>query len=92
MFRRLTDEFTAEGKGELFHALQGFVRGGAQPPPSYDQLAPRLAMPEVTVRSQVNRTRARYRVLLRGELRQTVETEAQVDEELNELLRVLTSH
>ena len=90
-FRQLSDEFAAGGKGELLQALKPFVRSGVEPLPSYDELAPRLGMPPVTVRSQVNRMRARYRVLIRAELRRTVETEAQVDGELNELLRVLTN-
>ena len=48
-------------------------------------------LPAVTVRSHVGRLRARYRELLRAELRQTVETEEEVDQELRELLRVLTT-
>lgn len=88
---RLAAEFETEGKGPLYEALGGFVRGSTEPLPSYDQLAAQLAMPAVTVRSHVNRLRARYRVLLRGELRRTVDTEAEVDEELRELLRVLTT-
>jgi hypothetical protein len=35
--------------------------------------------------------RARYREALRAEVRHTVETEAEVDDELLELLRVLTA-
>ena len=34
--------------------------------------------------------RARYRDVLRAEVRRTVDTEAEADEELHELLRVLT--
>lgn len=91
VFRQLADEFAAQGKGELFQTLKPFVRSGVELLPSYDQLAPRLGMPPATVRSHVNRMRARYRALIRAELRRTVETEAQADEELHELLRVLTS-
>ena len=67
------------------------MRGSAEPPPSYDELARRLEMPAVTVRSHVNRLRARYRALVRAELRRTVGSEEAVDEELHELLRVLTT-
>ena len=91
VFRQLADEFSAQGKGELFQTLKPFVRSGVEPLPSYNQLAPRLGIPPATVRSHVNRLRTRYRALVRAELRRTVETEAQVDEELHELLRVLTS-
>ena len=89
--QRLADEFAAEGKGGLFRALEIFLRGSAEPLPSYDQVASRLGMPAATIRSHVTRMRARYREVLRAELRHTVETEAQVDEELGELLRVLTA-
>ena len=45
---------------------------------------------ESTLRSHVTRLRARYREVLRAEVRQTVGTESEVGEELHELLRVLT--
>ena len=86
---RLAAEFAEEGKASLFKALGAFVRGSADPLPSYDQLAQQLGMPATTVRSHVNRLRARYRVLVRAELRRTVERADAVDEELHELLRVL---
>jgi DNA-directed RNA polymerase specialized sigma24 family protein len=85
----LTAEFEAEGRGALFKALEVFVRGSAEPLPSYDQLAQRLEMPAATIRSHVTRLRARYRVIVRAELRRTVERDEQVDDELRELLRVL---
>ena len=87
---QLAAEWTAEGKAALFKTLEVFVRGSAEPPPSYDELAGRLAMPAVTIRSHVNRLRTRYRFLVRAELRRTVSSEEAVDEELHELLRVLT--
>jgi DNA-directed RNA polymerase specialized sigma24 family protein len=88
---KLTAGYEAEGKGTLFRSLEVFVRGGAAPLPSYEQVSGQLAMPAATVRSHVGRLRARYRELLRAELRRTVETEEEVDQELRELLRVLTA-
>ncbi|MBE7157629.1 MAG: sigma-70 family RNA polymerase sigma factor [Rhodospirillales bacterium] len=88
---RLAAEWATDGKTALFETLEVFVRGSAESPPSYDELARRLKMPAVTVRSHVNRLRARYRVLVRAELRRTVGSEEAVDEELHELLRVLTT-
>jgi DNA-directed RNA polymerase specialized sigma24 family protein len=90
-FDRLAAEFAAEGKAPLFEALEGFLRTGTHPLPSYDELAARLATPAATIRSHVTRLRARYREVLRAELRCTVDSEAEVDQELQELLRVLTS-
>lgn len=86
---RLTAEYQADGKEELFRQLQAFLTGGPAPLPTYDQLANQMGLPAPTLRSHVTRLRKRYRELLRAEVRETVETEAQVDEELHELFRVL---
>ena len=87
---RLSADYKGETKKKLFNELRIFLASGADPPPTYGELAVRLAMTESTLRSHVTRLRARYREALRAEVRQTVETEAEVDEELHDLLRVLT--
>ncbi len=87
----LRAEYEAEDKGALYKSLEVFVGGSPHPLPSYEELAAQLAMPAATVRSHVGRLRARYRELLRAELRRTVDSEDAVDEELRELLRVLTA-
>jgi RNA polymerase sigma-70 factor (ECF subfamily) len=87
---RLSADYKREGKDQLFSELRVFVAGGADPPPTYAQLADRLGIAESTLRSHVTRLRARYREALRAEVRRTVDTETQVDEELHELLHVLT--
>jgi RNA polymerase sigma factor (sigma-70 family) len=88
---RLSADYRSEGKEKLFNKLRIFLAGCAGSPPAYSELAARLGVSESTLRSHVTRLRARYREVLRAEVRQTVETEAEVDEELHELLRVLTS-
>ena len=87
---RLFTDYKRQGKEELFKELRMFVAGGAEPPPSYAELGHRLGMTESTLRSHVTRLRARYRQALRAEVRRTVHTEAQVDQELRELLHALT--
>ena len=87
---RLSADYKGEGKEQLFNELRMFVAGGADRPPTYAELADRLGIAESTLRSQVTRLRARYREALRAEVRRTVDTETQVDEELRELLHVLT--
>ena len=87
---RLSANYKREGKEQLFNELRSFVAGGADAPPTYADLAVRLRIAESTLRSHVARLRARYREALRGEVRRTVNTETQVDEELHELLHVLT--
>jgi RNA polymerase sigma factor (sigma-70 family) len=88
---RLSADYKGQGKEKLFNELRVFVAGGAEPPPGYAELAVRLGTTESTLRSHVTRLRARYREALRAEVRQTVDTEAKVDEELHELLHVLTA-
>jgi len=87
---RLSAIYQSEAKKELFNELRIFLAGCAGPLPAYADLADRLGMTESTLRSHVTRLRARYREALRDEVRRTVDTEAEVDEELHELLRVLT--
>jgi hypothetical protein len=87
---RLSSDYKNQGKEQLFNELRIFVAGGADPLPTYAQLADRLEITESTLRSHVTRLRARYRDALRAEVRRTVDTEAQVDDELRELLHVLT--
>src|SRR5262249_18728095 len=89
---RLAADYKGESKEKLFKELRTFLGGGAGPPPSYAQLAVRLGMTESTLRSHVTRLRARYREVLHAEVRRTVETEAQAQEELHVLLRVLTEN
>ena len=87
---RLSADYKGEGKEQLFNELRVFVAGGADPLPTYAELRDRLGIAESTLRSHVTRLRARYRDALRAEVRRTVDTETQVDDELRELLHVLT--
>jgi hypothetical protein len=75
---------------QLFKELRIFIAGGAEPPPTYAEVTVRLGITESTLRSHVTRLRARYREALRTEVRRTVDSEKQVDQELRELLHVLT--
>jgi RNA polymerase sigma factor (sigma-70 family) len=87
---QLSAEYKRNSKETLFNELKVFLTGSAEPPPTYSELAHRLKIAESTLRSHVTRLRARYREVLRAEVRRTVDTDAEVDEELHELLRVLT--
>jgi hypothetical protein len=86
----ISADYRNESKGKLFNELRIFLTDGAEPLPAYAELAVRLGMTESTLRSHVTRLRARYREVLRAEVRRTVDTEGEVDEELHELRRVLT--
>ena len=87
---RLSADYKGEAKEKLFNELRIFLAGCAGAPPAYAELAVRLGVTESTLRSHVTRLRARYREVLRAEVRRTVDSEAEVDEELHELLHVLT--
>ena len=90
VLERVAASYKADGKENLFRELQTFLTMGAAPLPTYAELAARLGAAESTLRSHVTRLRARYREVLREEVRRTVSSEAEVDGELRELLRVLT--
>ena len=87
---QLSALYRSDSREKLFDELRVFVTGCGESPPAYADLAVRLNMTESTLRSHVTRLRARYRDVLRAEVRRTVDSEAEVDEELHELLRVLT--
>jgi RNA polymerase sigma factor (sigma-70 family) len=88
---RLSADYKDDSKKKLFNELRIFLAGSSQQPPAYAELATRLGMTESTLRSHVTRLRARYREVLRAEVRRTVDTEAEVDDELHDLLHVLTA-
>jgi len=84
--RRLEHEQATLGKRERFVRLKNFLVGDE---PSYDELARELGEPAGTLRVQVHRLRWRYRDLLLDEIAQTVETPAEVEDELRYLLAAL---
>ena len=87
---RLSADYKGESKEKLFNELRIFVAGSADRLPTYAELTDRLGIAESTLRSHVTRLRARYMEALRAEVRRTVHTETEVDEELRELIHVLT--
>jgi RNA polymerase sigma factor (sigma-70 family) len=89
--KRLASDYKSESREKLFSELRIFLAGGSSPLPAYSELAMRLGMTESTIRSHVTRLRDRYRQVLRAEVRRTVDTEAEVDEELRDLFRLLTA-
>jgi hypothetical protein len=86
---RLRAEAVAAGKTELFDALRELL---AEPPGpgDYPPLARKLEITENALRVAVDRPRQRYRALFRGEIAQTVENPAAVDEEIRELFAALS--
>jgi RNA polymerase sigma-70 factor (ECF subfamily) len=88
VMQRLGDEYQGRGKAELFERCKPALTGADTAAP-YADVARQLGMAETAVRVAVHRMRQRYRELLTEEVRQTVDTPAEVDEELRSLRRAL---
>jgi RNA polymerase sigma-70 factor (ECF subfamily) len=88
--RSLRAEFSGSGRAELFEALEPHLWGDDTSTP-YSLVAQALKMTTVAVRVTVHRLRHRFHDLLREEVAQTVESPADVEEELRHLRRVLAS-
>jgi DNA-directed RNA polymerase specialized sigma24 family protein len=83
---RLRETYGA--RAALYQALEPFLDrkdAGA----SYREVAAQFAIPQVTARVHVSRLRKRFAELLKEEVRQTVENEADVEPEIAWLMGVL---
>jgi RNA polymerase sigma-70 factor (ECF subfamily) len=87
--QRLRDECTLAGKAALFDALKSHLGTAPADVSSYEELAQRLGRRAATLRSDVARLRARYRAILRDEVRSVVTEESEVDDELRHLCRLI---
>lgn len=88
VYQTLEEEHRQQGKGALFEALRSTLAGPGNSAP-YAELAQRLGMNEGTVKVAVHRLRQRYRALLRDSISETVANDAEVEEELRYLLRIV---
>jgi len=86
--QQLREEFTREGRDALFRELNVFLSTPAEAG-GYAAAAARLQMTEAAVAKSVERLRRRYRDLVRSEIAQTVNTPADLDEEMRYLIEVL---
>lgn len=88
---RLRGEFTAAGKKTLFESLKGALTGSRDSLP-YAELGAKLGMSEGAVKVAVHRLRTRYRELLREEIASTVASDADVEDELRHLFKLLSGN
>jgi DNA-directed RNA polymerase specialized sigma24 family protein len=88
---RLTQECALAGKAEILGYVLPYIAAPEESAIPYEETARRSHRPVPTLRSDVARLRARYRTILREEVRGTVEEATEVDEELRYLCRVLGS-
>jgi DNA-directed RNA polymerase specialized sigma24 family protein len=86
---RIEEEFALAGKAELFAYLKPHLSATEEVAIPYEEMAQRSHRPVATLRSDVARLRARYRAILREEVRGTTADDSDVDEELRHLCRAL---
>ena len=84
----LTSEYSGSQRTRVLAELRPFLTGGVGLP-TQEAAAAHLGVSVETLRSHLFRLRARYRELLRAEVRRTVPRERDVDDELRYLCRVL---
>jgi RNA polymerase sigma-70 factor (ECF subfamily) len=88
--RRLETECESKGRRRVYEVLNGYLnteRGDI----SYQELSIALGVPEPSVKSLLHEFRKRYRGLLREEVAKTVETEAEVKDEIRYLCATLSA-
>jgi len=89
---RLGNEYAAQGKSAALQALEPFLPpSSAQEVPSYEQVADKLQVSIVAVKTLIHRLRKRFTTLLREEVARTVSDPAEIDEEIHSLCEALVA-
>jgi RNA polymerase sigma-70 factor (ECF subfamily) len=88
--RRLRTECESKGRRRVFEVLQSYLTA-ERADVCYEALARSLGVPEPSVKSLLHQFRIRYRALLREEVAKTVESEANVDDEIRYLCATLSA-
>ena len=88
--RRLRLECESKGRRRVYEVLQKHLTTD-RTEICYQALSEALGVPESSVKSLLHHFRARYRALLREEIAKTVESEANVDEEIRYLCATLSA-
>ncbi|MFP6611875.1 MAG: hypothetical protein VB835_06130 [Pirellulales bacterium] len=84
VMRRLQAEMRESGKADWFDKLKGFIPGAAEGA-TYAEAAESLGSTAAAAKMATHRMRNRYRELLRGEIAETVEHIADVEDEIRAL-------
>lgn len=90
VLNRLREELAAAGKLNQFNELKVCLTGD-QSDVGYATPAKKLGMSEGAIKVTVHRMRARYRDLLREEIAHTVAGPEEIEDELRDLLRALST-
>jgi DNA-directed RNA polymerase specialized sigma24 family protein len=89
-FKKLEEEFSADGKHAQFLALKPFLSRPPSPG-EYDSVAAGLEIRPALMATAVSRLRHRFRQLMRSEIAHTVARLPEVDDEMRYLVSVLAS-
>lgn len=84
--KRLRAEFVAKKDESTFEALKGALSGTEAP---REALAKKLGLSEGAIKVAIHRLRQRYREVLRAEIAETVDSPANVEDEMRHLVAVL---
>lgn len=88
--QRLRGEYDTSGKADLARALFPYLTDSADLP-SYRAVAADLGLSEGAVKVAVHRLRQRCGAILRAEVAETVSGEKEIDAELRELLKAVST-
>jgi RNA polymerase sigma factor (sigma-70 family) len=88
--RRLRLECESKGRRRVYEVLQRYL-AAERAEICYEDLSRALGVPEPSVKSLLHHFRTRYRSLLREEIAKTVESEANVDDEIRYLCATLSA-
>jgi RNA polymerase sigma-70 factor (ECF subfamily) len=86
--QRLRVKYAEEGQAAVFEALCRYLPGALNPIP-YCETAARLGKSEDATKMAVSRLKHEYGRLLRQEIKRTVSSQAEADQEFKELLAIL---
>jgi len=88
--RRLRMECESKGRRRVYEVLNGYLTTEREDI-SYHDLSVALGVPEASVKNLLHQFRKRYRGLLREEVAKTVDTEAEVKDEIRYLCATLSA-
>jgi len=87
VLNQLQAESEAEGQGARFAQLQGYLVGDEAAAP-FAEAAARMDVTEAALKGVVRRLRARFRQLLREEIANTVDNQAEIEDEIRHLMTI----
>ncbi len=88
VFHQLELDYAQRGRSDLFEALHPYLAWNSSPTP-YQPLADQLGRSLASIKVEVHRMRKRYKKILYGIIAATVETEGEIEEELQFLIATL---